>query len=274
MRELEKMYTSEHGNQEAGQTTLTIDSREVATMTGKEHKKLLRDIRGYINYLNESNFGPVEFFVEDNYIDNKGEERPCYLLTRKGCDMVANKMTGKKGVLFTAAYVTKFEEMEKELMTNQFSLPTTYKEALLKLVEAEEEKERLIATNKIQEDKLLEQAPKMEIYNQFIESDTTYTVNEIAKVLAIPGMGRNNLYKFLRWNKIIIDDGYETYQRYIDQGYVEHITRSYQGADDRTFTEIACVFTPKGIEWLYKKLKKNGYATKKSMEQIAKELKK
>jgi phage antirepressor YoqD-like protein len=29
--------------------------------------------------------------------------------------MVANKMTGEKGVLFTAAYVTKFEEMEKAL---------------------------------------------------------------------------------------------------------------------------------------------------------------
>src|SRR5690606_23636378 len=38
---------------------------------------------------------------------------------RKGCDMVANKMTGEKGVLFTAAYVTKFEEMERQLMQPQ-----------------------------------------------------------------------------------------------------------------------------------------------------------
>jgi phage regulator Rha-like protein len=29
--------------------------------------------------------------------------------------MVANKMTGTKGVLFTATYVTKFDEMEKQL---------------------------------------------------------------------------------------------------------------------------------------------------------------
>ncbi|WP_238473810.1 ORF6C domain-containing protein [Paenisporosarcina cavernae] len=29
--------------------------------------------------------------------------------------MVANKMTGEKGVLFTAAYVTRFEEMEKQI---------------------------------------------------------------------------------------------------------------------------------------------------------------
>jgi phage regulator Rha-like protein len=32
--------------------------------------------------------------------------------------MVANKMTGEKGVLFTAAYVIKFEEMEKTLKIN------------------------------------------------------------------------------------------------------------------------------------------------------------
>lgn len=29
--------------------------------------------------------------------------------------MIANKLTGKKGVLFTAAYVTAFEEMQKAL---------------------------------------------------------------------------------------------------------------------------------------------------------------
>ena len=29
--------------------------------------------------------------------------------------MVANKMTGDKGILFTATYVTKFDDMEKRL---------------------------------------------------------------------------------------------------------------------------------------------------------------
>lgn len=88
------------------------DSREVALAVGKEHRFLLRDIRGYIDHLNETNFAPVEFFIESAYIDSKGETRPCYLITKKGCDMIANKMTGKKGVLFTAAYVTAFEKMQ------------------------------------------------------------------------------------------------------------------------------------------------------------------
>ncbi|WP_207652687.1 Rha family transcriptional regulator [Desulfosporosinus sp. FKA] len=94
-----------------------IDSREVAEMTGKDHKNLLRDIKGYVEILDSpsSKLSSANFFIPSTYLDAQNQERPCYLLTRKGCDMVANKMTGEKGVLFTAAYVTKFEEMEKQL---------------------------------------------------------------------------------------------------------------------------------------------------------------
>ena len=34
----------------------TLHSKDVAEMTGKDHSKLLRDIRNYIKILNESNF--------------------------------------------------------------------------------------------------------------------------------------------------------------------------------------------------------------------------
>ncbi|WP_238884445.1 Rha family transcriptional regulator [Clostridium sp. YIM B02551] len=93
----------------------TLDSREVAQMIGKEHKNLLRDIKGYIEILDGSKLSSHNFFVESTYTNSQNKEQPCFLLTRKGCDMVANKMTGEKGVLFTAEYVTRFEEMEKEL---------------------------------------------------------------------------------------------------------------------------------------------------------------
>lgn len=93
---------------------LVTNSKEVAEMTGKDHKELLRDIRTYEGYLGESNFALTDFFIESTYTSSQNKELPCYLLTRKGCDMVANKMTGEKGVLFTATYVTRFEEMEKQ----------------------------------------------------------------------------------------------------------------------------------------------------------------
>nr|DAE39000.1 MAG TPA: regulatory protein [Caudoviricetes sp.] len=102
-----------------------IDSREVAEVIGKEHRHLIRDIRNYAEIIensNEPNFGLVDFFIPHVYTDSKGEQRPCYLLTKKGCDMVANKMTGEKGVLFTAAYVTAFEKM-REAVTSPTMIP-------------------------------------------------------------------------------------------------------------------------------------------------------
>lgn len=108
-----------------------IDSREVADMIGRTHKELLRTINTYMGYLKEDgaerkiapgdeiggqrNFAPSDFFIPSTYINEQNKEMPCYLITKKGCDMIANKLTGKKGVLFTAAYVTAFEDMTEQL---------------------------------------------------------------------------------------------------------------------------------------------------------------
>lgn len=90
----------------------SIVSMEVADMVEKEHKNLLRDIKRYNNQLNGSKIEPVDFWEDSTYIDNKGEERPCYLITKKGCEFIAHKMTGAKGTVFTARYINRFHEME------------------------------------------------------------------------------------------------------------------------------------------------------------------
>lgn len=94
---------------------LVTDSRDVAKMVDREHSGLMKSIRGYIQHLTKGDITLSEFFIDSSYKDSTGRTLPCYLITRKGCDMVANKMTGQKGVLFTAEYVTRFEEMEQEL---------------------------------------------------------------------------------------------------------------------------------------------------------------
>lgn len=92
-----------------------IDSRDVAEVVGKQHKNLLRDIAGYISHMENSTkliFEPSDFFLENTYFDSTGRELPCYLLSKLGCEMVANKLTGEKGILFTAAYVKRFNDLE------------------------------------------------------------------------------------------------------------------------------------------------------------------
>lgn len=131
---------------------LLVDSREVAEMTCVRHADLLEKINGYAVYLLNGEFRLVDFFIKSSYQDSTGRELPCYLLTRKGCDMVANKMTGEKGVLFTAAYVTKFEEMEARLNT-----PMSQLEILAQAAQALVEQDRAIRLITARQDQQAEQ---------------------------------------------------------------------------------------------------------------------
>ena len=107
-------------------------------MVENQHKNLLANIRGYVKIMDggtEPKFGPSDFFIPSTYKDSIGRELPCYLITKKGCDMIANKLTGEKGVLFTAAYVTAFEEMQETLSAGHRP-PEISPAALAKLITA------------------------------------------------------------------------------------------------------------------------------------------
>ena len=102
---------------------LVVDSRQVAERVGKQHAHLCRDIENYNQILENAKLrseNPIldsdDFFISISYkTEGNNKTYSCYLITKKGCDMVANKMTGEKGVLFTAEYINKFYEMEQQL---------------------------------------------------------------------------------------------------------------------------------------------------------------
>lgn len=109
----------------------TITTLEVAEMMEVSHNDILRkldgrkDRKGYIQILDESQMAVVDFFIKSSYLDSKGEERPCYEVTRLGCDFLANKSTGEKGVLFTARYVKRFNEMEHSAQKRTYETKAT-----------------------------------------------------------------------------------------------------------------------------------------------------
>ncbi len=102
-----------------------LTSLEVAEMIRKNHKDLIRDIKRYIKQIHASNeeseaerkIAPGDFFEESTYKDSNNQARPCYRITKKGCEFIAHKLTGKKGTEFTARYINRFHEMETELST-------------------------------------------------------------------------------------------------------------------------------------------------------------
>ena len=92
-----------------------MDSRDVAKMIRKRHTDLVRDIRRYISDMNQNaKLRSDDFFIESSYQAGTGKNYTCYLLTKQGCEFVANKLTGKKGTIFTATYVGLFNEYQKE----------------------------------------------------------------------------------------------------------------------------------------------------------------
>lgn len=98
-------------------TRTTITSMEAAEWCGKKHTDLLRDIRRYKTQLTESKIALGSFFKESTYLDANGQNRPCFQVTKKGCEFIAHKMTGQKGTEFTARYINRFHEMEERQQT-------------------------------------------------------------------------------------------------------------------------------------------------------------
>ena len=94
----------------------TLDSREVAEMVGMRHADLMRNIDHYIDVMGQNaKLRSDDFFIERTYKQaGNGKEVKRYDITKKGCEMVANKLTGEKGILFTAEYVERFNQMEQE----------------------------------------------------------------------------------------------------------------------------------------------------------------
>ena len=112
-----------------GETIYTIDSREVAEMLGKEHKHVLqyiegnKDIIGIKPTLESQGLDYQKYFIPSTYKAGTREYK-CYLVTKMGCELLGNKQQGEKGILFTAKYVEKFNEMENKLKESK--KPKTY----------------------------------------------------------------------------------------------------------------------------------------------------
>ena len=111
---------------EQGEPVPVIDSREVARMMGREHWEILyyiegnakkgeNGITGILPTLQGEQVTTNKYFIESSYTTANNRRKKCYLCTRMGCDLLATRQVGEKGILFCAKYVERFNEMEKEL---------------------------------------------------------------------------------------------------------------------------------------------------------------
>ena len=93
-----------------------------------------------------------------------------------------------------------------------------------------------------------------------LNNNSAYDVGAFAKSLNIKGMGRNNLFKFLRNENILMENN-EPYQNHI-----QHFEVKYTEKNGKTYTKT--LITPLGIKYVIEQLYKGGYIQKFSKEKI------
>ncbi|MGG1664538.1 phage antirepressor KilAC domain-containing protein [Brevibacillus sp. NRS-1366] len=130
--------------------------------------------------------------------------------------------------------------------SQQFTLPATYKEALIELVAKVEENEQLHQT-------ISEQQPKVEMYDTLMNAEGCQNMSQVAKSLE---WGRNRLYAFLRDENILIDSNcpYKRnlpHQQYIDKDYFKVIDVPVRSSTGIGISQQTLA-TSKGVEFIAK----------------------
>lgn len=212
-----------------------MSSLEIATLTSKEHKNIMRDIRNLLEQgVAALNFEP------GNYKDANQQDRPCYYLTKKGCLILASGYDAK----LREKIIDRWEELETEKQTGGFQIPQSYSEALKLAATQAEQIEQ-------QQKQLAEQAPSV-VFRQAVEgAKTSCLVGELAKLIAQNGynIGEKRLFAWLREHGYLGRHG-ERYnvpnQTYVEQGLFELKKGVRSGTGGVMHTTLTTKVTGKG----------------------------
>lgn len=168
-------------------------SLQIAETFGKEHKNVLRDVSNL--QLDRLNF--EHMFKEGIEPDSYGRDRKVIYMNRDGFTLLAMGFTGSKAMEFKIKYIEAFNEMEQQIQTGGFKVPTTMGEAL-----------RLAAN---QADQIAEMKPKALFADSVATSHTAILIGDLAKILRGNGVkiGANRLFGWMRTHGYLIS-GYRS----------------------------------------------------------------
>ena len=109
--------------QELMRNGITMTSRELAEITGKEHSHVMRDIRCEIESLAKEGINTESIFGLVEYTDAKGEARPMYSFGRDGAMQISMRYSAS----IRRKVILRLEELEKK---TSLAIPRNYIEAL------------------------------------------------------------------------------------------------------------------------------------------------
>ena len=87
-----------------------VESRAVAQVINKTHCELIKDIYTYGTNLYNNNVDTFEYFIFSNYTDKDNKKQPCFLITKKGCELIAKYLDKSTHDVFTVQYINIFSK--------------------------------------------------------------------------------------------------------------------------------------------------------------------
>jgi phage antirepressor YoqD-like protein len=111
-----------------------------------------------------------------------------------------------------------------------------------------------IRQQKVLEQRIADDKPKVESYNSLMNAEGYYKGQVYAKML---GIGHIRLYRILR-NLKIFQSNNIPYQRHIDEGHFV-VKQSVFVVNGEKQVQLTTLATPKGVEYLRRRLTKEGY---------------
>ena len=201
---------------------ITMISLEIANITYKNHKDVLKDIRDEINKL--GNDRAERIFSLGEYTDKNNQQRPMYKLNSKGVLQLGARYSAE----IRFKLISKIEELSKPKVLTQ-------KELLIMQLESLEKIEKLEEENELQKQVIAEFKPIKEYVDTILTNEDTMTITQIG---ADYGLSAKTLNKILYENRVIRKVGVQWIL------YIEHMNKGY------TKSETFAVLTSEGKEKL------------------------
>ena len=217
----------------------TMSSREIAELTGKEHRNVMRDIRVMLVELHGE--GGLLSFERTYRHPQNGLNYTEYHLPK---DLTITLVSGYN-VQMRHRIVTRWMELESaQVSPAPFKIPGSLSEALRLAAELEEKRSEAVAA--------LEAAkPMVEALGRIAEGEGAMCVTNAAKVLQVQPKA---LFSWLSQNQWIYrrpgGAGWVSYQNRIQSGHLEHKVTSLERSDrpDKVVEQV--MVTPKGLAFL------------------------
>jgi len=213
---------------------LTMSSLEIAELTGKEHKNVMVDIREMLKSLNKAvaDFSATAFYE----VNNAKREREIFNLPKRETLILVSGYS----VTMRAKIIDRWQALEA-LQAPKFKIPATLSEALRLAAEQAETIEK-------QTTQIEQQKPAVEFVDQYVKTDSSKTISEVAKLLKA---GQKMFFAWLDIEGIIFKRGDTWLPKARYAKYFDVKTGLTLSKNPKNFNQTR--FNPEGIVWIAKR---------------------